>query len=179
LSQMGDGEGHGSSVDSDRGMLEFFLRAADDVHRYISRLTGGDEQLTEDIVQETFIALMRHRRDGDDAVMGVGWLMQTARHRLIDHVRASQRDSARIERHVVGEPMDESAFEYRSISADQARWMLAQLPLNERIALALQAVDEMTIAEIAAALDRSIDATTSLLARARRRLRALQLEDAR
>jgi DNA-directed RNA polymerase specialized sigma24 family protein len=67
------------SVDSPSGMLDFFVHASGEVHRYISRLTGGDEQLTEDIVQETFIALMCHRRAGDGAEMGVGWLMITAR----------------------------------------------------------------------------------------------------
>ena len=41
-------------VDSPDGMLTFFVRATEDVHRYVSRLTGGDVQLTEDIVQKTF-----------------------------------------------------------------------------------------------------------------------------
>ena len=67
------------SPGSPSGMLDGFLRASGEVHRYISRLTGGDEQLTEDIVQETFIALMRHHRAGSDAELGVGWLMITDR----------------------------------------------------------------------------------------------------
>jgi hypothetical protein len=40
-----------SGVDPTDGTLDFFRLVADDVHRYISRLTGGDVQLTEDIVQ--------------------------------------------------------------------------------------------------------------------------------
>lgn len=164
--------------DSQSGMLDFFLDAADEVHRYISRLTGGDEQLTEDIVQETFIALMRHHRSDDAAEMRVGWLMTTARHRLIDHVRSRQREKARIERHAAGEPLDIPPIDFGSISADQARWMLAQLPLRERVALSLHTLDGMSVAEVAGLLDRSIEATTSLLARARRRLRALVLEAA-
>ena len=171
--------GEGFAVDSRDGMLDFFVHASGEVHRYISRLTGGDEELTEDIVQETFIALMRHHRAGDDAVMRVGWLMTTARHKLIDHVRARQRDQVRIRRHVAGEPEDAPPIDLGAVSAEQARWMLAQLPVQERVALALHTLDGMSVAEVASSLDRSVEATTSLLARARRRLRALVLEAAR
>ena len=165
-------------VDSPGGMLEFFLRASDDVHQYVSRLTGGDEQLTEDIVQETFIALLRHHRAGDDAVMRVGWLITTARNQLIDHARSQQRERARIARHVAGKEFDVPAIDFASISVAQARWMLAQLPVWERLALALHTVDGLSVAEVAVLLDRSVEATTSLLARARRRLRALMVETA-
>ena len=54
--------------------------------------------------------------------------------------------------------------------------MLAQLPEYERVALALHVVDGMSIADVATHLGRTVDATTSLLSRARRRLRALALE---
>ena len=165
-------------VDSPEGMLEFFLRATDEVHQYVSRLTGGDEQLTEDIVQETFIALMRHHRAGDDAAMHIGWLIITARNQLIDYTRSRQRERVRIERHVSGRDCDVPAIDIASISAEQARWMLAQLPVRERLALALHTVDGLSVAEVAELLDRSVDATTSLLARARRRLRTLLVETA-
>jgi hypothetical protein len=41
-----------SSLSSREGMLEFFLDASDELHRYISRLTGGDRRLTEDILMD-------------------------------------------------------------------------------------------------------------------------------
>ena len=87
--------GEGLGADPAGGQLDLFLRAANDVHRYISRLTGGDRQLTEDIVQETFIAMFRHQKSRPDLEVGVGWLMTAARNRLIDHVRSRQRDQAR------------------------------------------------------------------------------------
>jgi len=170
--------GEVASPGSPSWTLDVFLRASADVYRYISRLTGGDEQLTEDIVQETFIALMRHQRVAGDVEVGVGWLMTTARHRLIDHVRSCRREQARVERHAVGEQLDVPPIDFGTISADQVRWMLGQLPLRERVALALHTVDGLSVAEVARLLDRSVEATTSLLARARRRLRALVLEAA-
>jgi RNA polymerase sigma-70 factor (ECF subfamily) len=59
------------------------------------------------------------------------------------------------------------------LSAARARALLAALPDQERWALSLQVVDELTVAEVAELLGRSLEATTSLLARARRRLRAV------
>ena len=164
---------------SSTGSLEFFLGASDEVHRYISRLTGGDEQLTEDILQDTFISLMRHLRSGEATEMTIGWLMVAARHRLVDHVRSRQREQARIERQAIGQELTTPPIEVESVSADRARWMLAQLPLPERVALAMHTVDGLSVSEVAIELGRSVEATTSLLARARRRLRSLVSEESR
>jgi RNA polymerase sigma-70 factor (ECF subfamily) len=158
------------------GQLDVFLRASNDVHRYISRLTGGDRQLTEDIVQETFIAMLRHQRSHPDVEVGVGWLMTAARNRLIDQVRSRQRDEARVERHSATELRQAPPVDAAAVSDDQARWMLAQLPVYERVALGLHVVDGLSIAEVADQLGRTVEATSSLLARARRHLRSLALE---
>jgi RNA polymerase sigma-70 factor, ECF subfamily len=165
-----------SDVDPGDGTLDFFRSVADDVHRYISRLTGGDVHLTEDIVQETFIAVFRHRRAFPDVQVGKGWVMITARNRLIDHVRSNQRDRARAERHEVGEPLDAEPPDCGWVSSEQARWLLRCLPEQERMALALHTVDGLTIAEVAVLLERSTEATMSLVARARRRLRTIVME---
>ncbi len=160
-----------SGVNPTDGALDFFCSVADDVHRYIVRLTGGDVQLTEDIVQETFIALFRQRRDAPDIPIGVGWVMTTARNRLIDHVRSRQRERSRVARHVAGDVLDSPSPDYSTVSAEQARWLLSCLPEQERLALALHTVDQLSIAEVANLIGRSVEATNSLVARARRRLR--------
>src|SRR3982751_3098729 len=51
------------------------------------KIDGGDKQLTEDNVQETFVALLRHHRRVTTRQMHVGWLVTTARHRPIDQDR--------------------------------------------------------------------------------------------
>ncbi len=163
-------------VDPAADTLEFFRLVADDVYRYVSRLTGGDVQLSEDIVQETFVALFRQRRDSPDVEIGVGWVMTAARNRLIDHCRSRQRERARIERVTAGEVLEHPALDYDAVSADQARWLLRCLPEQERTALALHTVDQLSIAEVAILIDRSVEATTSLVARARRRLRNVVTE---
>src|SRR6185295_8588773 len=68
-----------------------------EVHRYVSRLTGGDRQLTEDIVQDAFFALVRQSRRGLLIEVEPGWIMTTARNRFIDHVRSCERERRRLD----------------------------------------------------------------------------------
>jgi len=163
------------------GVIEFFRHVSSDVHRYVSRLTCGDRQLTEDIVQDAFFALVRQSQNGLISDVEPGWIMTTARNRFVDHVRANYREARRLDayRDTIGdgEVRGWRDTEAGVLSADRARTLLAALPDRERWALSLQVVDELTIAEVAALLGRSIDATTSLLARARRRLRAVMEAD--
>ena len=165
------------SVTTPEGVIDFFRHVSTDVHRYVSRLTAGDRQLTEDIVQDAFFSLVRQSRNGLLSEVEPGWIMTTARNRFIDHVRSRGREARRLDAYqdTFG---DGAANGWRDteagvLSADRARALLAALPDQERWALSLQVVDELTVAEVAELLGRSVDATTSLLARARRRLRTV------
>ena len=81
--------------------------------------------------------------------MHVGWLMTAARSRFIDHVRSRNREKVRIEQVAAGGVGDEQEPDYGLVSADQARWMLASLPAQERLALALHSVDGLSVGEVA------------------------------
>ena len=85
------------SVETPEGVIAFFRLVSAEVHRYVSRLTGGDRQLTEDIVQEAFLALVRQSRGGLLVEVERGWIMTTARNRFIDHVRSSNREDRRLD----------------------------------------------------------------------------------
>jgi RNA polymerase sigma-70 factor (ECF subfamily) len=165
------------SVTTPEGVIDFFRHVSTDVHRYVSRLTAGDRQLTEDIVQEAFFALVRQSRNGLLVEVEPGWIMTTARNRFIDHVRSVDREHRRLDafRDTIGDGATRGWRDTEAgvLSADRARALLAALPAQERWALSLQVVDELTVAEVADLLGRSVEATTSLLARARRRIRTI------
>ncbi len=164
-------------VETPDGVIAYFRYMSSEVHRYVSRLTGGDRQLTEDIVQDAFFALVRQTRKGLLLEVEPGWIMTTARNRFIDHVRACDRERRRLDAHQRA-ACDEVSdgwgnTEAGVLSAARATELLATLPDQERWALSLQVVDELSVAEVAELLGRSLEATTSLLARARRRLRTV------
>jgi RNA polymerase sigma-70 factor (ECF subfamily) len=146
---------------------------AGEVHRFLSRLTGGDEALTEDLMQDVFVTALRRTADGRSNEIGLAWLLTVARSRFIDHVRTASSRSRREQTDARKSAAGWVHVDAHVASADQARWMLAQLSEVERTALALAVVDGMPVEELAEVLGRSIDATHSLLARARRRLRLI------
>lgn len=146
---------------------------AAEVHRFLSRLTGGDAALTEDLLQDVFVTVLRRQPEGRPPEIELPWLLTAARSRFIDHVRSA---SSRLKRETLdarGVDAESPPADAHVVSAEQARWMLAQLPEVERWALALAVVDGMAVDELASVLGRSTHATHSLLARARRRLRLI------
>lgn len=150
--------------------LSFFDAVSPDLYRFVSRLCGGDRALTEDVVQDTALHLARAWRDGRLESLDVAWVMVVARRRFIDHVRRASSDNARVSK--VGSAANNAApADVDVIGRDEARRLLQALPDTERHALSLHVVADLPVAEVAAVLGRSVAATTSLLARARRRLR--------
>jgi RNA polymerase sigma-70 factor (ECF subfamily) len=148
------------------------LHAAE-VHRYLSKLTAGDRVLTEDLVQEVFVTLVRQPVDDGVERFGLPWLLTVARSRFVDHVRSATARSRREHRDYNASVESDGSVDAQVVSGEQARWMLSQLPEAERWALALAVVEGMPVDELAEVLGRSKAATHSLLARGRRRLRSI------
>ena len=145
---------------------------AGELHRFLSRLTGGDEHLVQDLLQNVFVSLLSQPSDRLSAVE-LPWLLTVARSRFVDHVRASaardRRKCSTVSSLVPIEVLPEGLV----MANLEARWMLGLLPEIERWALALVVVDGASVDHVADVLGRSVDATYSLLARARRRLRTI------
>ena len=158
------------ALHSPAGFRAFYRSSVGEVHRYLSRLTGGDRALTEDLTQEAFLALAREVGSGRVGDVGVGWLLVVARRKFLDHLRRQRRESSRIERAAVGVVRDAGEPDWSAVDPGEALGMLGRLGQDQRVALVLRYVDDLPVAEVAALLDRSVPATESLLARARREL---------
>jgi RNA polymerase sigma-70 factor (ECF subfamily) len=156
---------------TDEDVLAVYRSTVDEVFRYASRLTGGDRPRTEELVQDTYLAFIRHRRARPDAELSAGWLIVTCRNRFLDQLRRDRRRTRRERAAVVVRESD-------GADPDPLE-LLGGLPGHQRAALLLRYVDGLTVPEIAQALGRSIHATESLLARSRAKVRRLhtQLED--
>ena len=149
---------------------EFYLRAADEVFRYLARSVLGDRAIAEDLTQEAFSAAAVAARAGRPEALTMPWVMGIARHKLVDHYRRAARD----ERHLALMWSDNSeSFEFElpeGIDPPRVLEMLRHLSPEHRLVLILKYVDELPAQEIASMLDRSLPATKSLLSRARRAL---------
>jgi RNA polymerase sigma-70 factor (ECF subfamily) len=136
-----------------------------EVHRYLSKLTAGDRALTEDLTQETYLAMVRALPRAGPGVLELPWLMTTARHAFLQRLRAEGREDRRQIRGAVSTG-SQRGVDHAVVAADEARFLLRSLPADQRAALVLRHVDDLPVAEIARLLGRSVRATESLLARA-------------
>ena len=144
-------------------------------------------QAAEDMVHDTFVALMRERISFDPAQGSVfGYLCGVLRHRVSRHFRQQRRwvplniddDSSQAHSVESGGPADEIA---RSEITAAFRRAMLELPLQHREVIALCDLEELPYATVAGILDCPVGTVRSRLHRARAlltiRLASLELID--
>ncbi len=145
------------------------------VFGYLLVRLGGDRATAEDLTQETYLALARQLRDGKRPPEIIAWLLHVARNRLIDHYRRSERQKQRFTPWVEDEaalPIQAPVALNQVLDRDLVRQALAGLAANQRIAIALHYLDDLSVNDIADQLGKSPGAVESLLARGRAGMRA-------
>jgi RNA polymerase sigma-70 factor (ECF subfamily) len=157
----------------DGSVAALVQRGAPAVYRYLSRLTGGDRALTEDLTQEVCLSLVRHASGSGAEALDVGWMIVVARRRFADHLRRSARDQRLYE--ALGPSDREIEPDWTGRSGD-ALACLGRLDPRQRAALVFRYVDDLSVREVASLLGLSNEATESLLARARHTLARIVTE---
>jgi RNA polymerase sigma-70 factor (ECF subfamily) len=141
------------------------------VYRLAWRMTGGHAD-SEDIAQEAFVKLWRDPGQLREAAALKGWLMRVVANGAIDRMR--RRQPASLDE--TPEPADERLRADRGLERQEARRhidrAIAALPERQRLALALVHFEGLSNIAAAAAMEISVEAVESLLARARRGLKA-------
>ncbi len=189
--------------DGDRVAFEQLVhRHLPSIHRYLSRLTGSADDADE-LTQETFLRLWQRAgsfRPGKARL--TTWLHRIAHNLAVDGMRRHHRSGrvngaatvaapeADASEMPAGDPLSNQAGpaagpavlagpEEQALQAQSRRLLdaaLATLPESQRTALVLCQVQGLSNGEAAAVLGTTVRAVESLLARARRSLRAAVLE---
>ncbi len=144
-------------------LLALYDAALPQVYGYLMTRCGS-RAVAEDLTSETFLAaVVAVRAGGADPT--TGWLIGTARHKLVDHWRRLAREERGLllayEEPSVDDPWD------AELDRMQAREVLAALGAHHRAALVLRYLDGLPVAEVAVRLSRTLHATEALLVRAR------------
>jgi RNA polymerase sigma-70 factor, ECF subfamily len=143
----------------------------------------GDRTEAEDVAQEAFVRIWKQApgwRTGEAKFDT--WLHRVALNLCYDRLRG-RREETVDDPHAAAEPAPDPAgspeqqLEARARDA-RVRAALAALPVRQREALVLTYYQELSNLEAAGLMDISVDALESLLARARRTLRAQLAGDA-
>jgi RNA polymerase sigma-70 factor (ECF subfamily) len=127
-------------------------------------------QLAEELTQATFEIAVRAFGQGHHEALEPAWLQTVARSRLIDHYRRARREKTKLTL-IAGRRRPEVELPGGIIPAE-AHAALEAIGAEHRLALMLRYLDDLSVADVARLLDRSVRATESLLARARTALRA-------
>lgn len=139
-----------------------------------------DEQASLDLVQEAFIAAVKHIGSLREDTKFGSWLFGIAHQKCIQRWRKQSRDEI-LREAVAGSP-DESENgpdELLIRQEQEAEFMklLSQLPLPQRAVLLLHIVENFSLEEIARITNAPLGTVKSRLFHARRALRKLVLEN--
>jgi len=185
LFRRGPGGDLRAALEGDRDAIARFYDAhVDGLYTFVFYRVGRDASLAEDVVQETFAIALSRKADYDPARGSVGsWLTVLSRNVIRDQLRAHKRTdelaatweridatlaqtfAAMAERPLPGEVLE------RAETRDLVHMAVANLPEQYRNALTRKYVDGESLETLAGELGISVDATKSLLARARRAFR--------
>lgn len=146
-------------------LLELYDTALPEVYGYLL-VRCGRRALAEDLTAETFLAAVQVCRRDPSTALSAAWLVGVARHKLVDHWRAAEREERGL-RALDGLAASEPDPTEGRIDALLARETLAGLRPAHRAALTLRYLDGLPVPEVAEHLGRTVHATEALLSRAR------------
>ncbi len=73
--------------------LEIYRETIQPLYRYIAKRTGGNKELTEDIVQESYLRALNSWKRKKTPDSPLAWLNRVARNILIDYLRKKRWDN--------------------------------------------------------------------------------------
>jgi len=159
-----------------------FLPHLNSLYYFALKLTG-DEEMAQDLVQETFLRALRFYEKYEVGTNARAWLFKMMKNLFINEFRREKRQPQRVDIDSVfsgvGEEEEEQTppstmvvEEASSASlSDEVAKALASLPVEFRTILILADVEQFTYEEIATILDMPIGTVRSRLHRARHLLR--------
>jgi RNA polymerase sigma-70 factor (ECF subfamily) len=131
-----------------------------------------------DLVQETFARALRKRPSIDSRKELRAWLTRVMTNLFIDRCRASEQKIAAIDLDTLPAPQDDGAEQsWRTVSIDRVEALMPQLNATLRNVFTRHLAGR-SIPAIASELEISVQQVSARLFRARKRLRALLLEEA-
>lgn len=165
----------------DAAFVEFLDTYRDRLFRYLIVITRGDEELTQEAMQQTMLRVVRHIRRFDDKDVFWSWLTRLARSAVTDHTRKKGRYFAFLTRFFNHQDAQKesstNATEDPSL-LDRLEELLPSLSTEDADLVKRKYYLGETSRTIAEQLGTTEKAIESRLVRIRRRLREMLLKEA-
>jgi len=150
--------------------LKIYRETVHPLYGYMARRTGGNQALTEDIVQESYLRALNNWKRKTVPDSPLAWLRRVARNILIDYLRQKRRQQKADFAHNPDSGGHTSTDQFHSLEI-----FSAVSSLGRKKAKILEAFyyDGMSVREIATEMNISERAVEGQLRRARRSLKSL------
>ena len=162
----------------DRAALEELIRAWEPRLLYFIRRLVRDEADAWDILQETWMKVVKGIRALSDPQSLAPWLYRVARNTTLSHARSRELPHEALENHpetLADDPACGALLEFED--AEQVHRGLASLSLPHREVLTLFFLEDMSVEEVATVLDIPPGTVKSRLHYAKRVLRKVIAEE--
>jgi RNA polymerase sigma factor (sigma-70 family) len=136
------------ALDGDAAVYQALLRSLVPLLRSFFGRRVGREDVVEDLVQETLIAVHTRIATFDRERPFSAWLYAIARYKLADHFRRSNRDQLNDE---LDENIAGTDFEAATLASLDVDTLLASLPAKQRNAIRATKIDGYALEEVASA----------------------------
>ena len=131
----------------------------------------SDEQVAEDLLQETFIRIHQKLDNIDDIQRLTSWVFQIARNLVVDHYRSKSRNATAMADDL--EALNDDDEQLNELVAGWLPQMISQLPAPYREAVELYELKGVPQQEIADQLGISLSGAKSRVQRGREKLKSL------
>jgi RNA polymerase sigma-70 factor, ECF subfamily len=138
------------------------------VHRFLRRRLDGSDEIVEDLTEDVFVKVYEKLdRYVERGLPFTAWLYRIAHNHLVDYLRTLPRTAAHSLDEVAEVPEVAAGAAFRQVLDRQSlEPAMARLTPEQRQAIELRFMEGMSVAETAAAMDRSDEAVKKLQARA-------------
>lgn len=162
-------------------LQQLYQRYFDRLYSLVFHQVGRNQDVAEDIVQETFLVMLKSMGNFRGQSKFYTWLCSIAYHKIADFYRQQRRQAKRGK-----EPLGIESLEGKQIwpaelvtpgiaESEETRQVVEQallsLPLDYRQVLLFKYVEQMPVSEISQIMRRSPKSVEGLLTRARKALR--------
>ena len=155
---------------------EFHGRYFGRLQRYLLVVTRGDEDVSQEALQQTFLRAVRHMKRFDSEKALWNWLAVLARSAAVDEQRKRARRLGLLARLL--DSREECPGDSRDATARLAELLveaLASLPDDERTIVSRKYLEGASVRDLAASFDTTVTAVDSRLVRIRRKLKTAVL----
>lgn len=159
-----------------QAFTELMSRHYPSIYRISWRLCASYAD-AEDVTQEAFLKLWNNPQQLREAGALKGWLIRVATNLVMDRFRKKPMQNLEQAAEIADPAPAAPMIMDQNLIAKRMDTLIARLPDRQRLALTLVHFEQMTNIAAAAAMEISVDALESLLARARRGLKTMLAQD--